>query len=104
MGQRSLISGNESIDTVEKLRQPSMPAEEDSQPYSLLGIDSSDNVSVEVDKVQVMNELEKHSLTEVIRTNGSPGGGTVGIDPDYFLRLINSLKVLSYQLQEEKCT
>ena len=96
MNQTSLKSSIVSVETVEKVGQPSMPVEEDSQPISLMVSDEMDRTNTAVDKVQVINELEKHGLNEVIRMSGTPGrGGSASIDPDYFLRLINCLKILS---------
>ena len=97
--QTSLKSSDVSVEGVEKLRQPSMPVEEDSQPISLMVSDDMNRTKTAVDKVQVMNELEKHGLGEVVRMSGTPGhGGSASIDPDYFLRLINCLKILSQPL------
>ena len=97
--QTSLKSSDVSVEGVEKLRQPSMPVEEDSQPISLMVSDDMNRTKTAVDKVQVMNELEKHGLGEVVRMSGTPGhGGSASIDPDYFLRLINCLKILSQEV------
>ena len=84
--------------------QPSQPAEEDSQPISLMQLNTSDGSAPIVENEHVMQELKNHGLTNVVRTKTSQGTEDgLGIDPDYFLRLINCLRAFYLQIQKETC-
>ena len=62
-------------------------------------LNTSDGSAPIVENEHVMQELKNHGLINVVRTKTSQGTEDgLGIDPDYFLRLINCLRAFYLQI------